>query len=85
MDVRERIVQEISEDGGGLAVLGEEQLDALRLGNFLPGRLPFLDKRLQLGHEDRGVLAFGRRADDGSVVLRENASDKSLKPSFLFL
>ena len=29
MDVRERIVQEISEDGGGLAVLGEEQLDAL--------------------------------------------------------
>ena len=84
-DIGERIVQQVPEDGGRLAVLGEEQLDVLVPGDLLPGAFPLFDEGFRLSHEGGGVLSFGRRTDDGSVVLGEDAPDKRFKSTLLLL
>ena len=43
VDVAERIVEQVPQNGSGLAVLGEKHLDLLESGYFLPGRLPLPD------------------------------------------
>ena len=82
-DVGERVVQQVPEDGGRLAVLREEQLDSLVPGDLLPGALPLFDEGLGLSYEGGRVLAFGRRADNGPVILREDALDKRLESTLL--
>ena len=85
VDVGEFIVEQVPQDRGGLAVLGEERLHVLVSGEFFPGIFPFADQGLELRDEDGGVLAFRGGADDGSVIARENAPHERLKPSlFLF-
>ena len=83
MDVAERIVEQIPEDCGCLAVLGEEQLGRFVPGNLLPRTFPFLDQRLGLGNQNGRFLAFCRCAYDGAVVLGKNALYQRFKPFLL--
>ncbi len=84
-DIGERVVQQVPKDRRGLAVLGEEQLDILVAGDLLPGAFPFFDEGLGLSHQGGRVLSFGRGADDGPVILGEDAPDKCFESTFLLL
>ena len=85
VDVAERVVEQIPEDGGGFGVLGEEDLHALALGDFLPGTFPFVDEALEFGHQHAGVLAFSCGADYSSVVLGKDAAYQCFEAFLLFL
>ena len=85
MDVGERVVEQVTQYGRGLGVLGKEEFHPLGCCHLLPGALPFLDQEAQLGHQDGGRLALRGGPDDGAVVLGEDASDEGLKSFFLLL
>jgi hypothetical protein len=52
----------------GWSQFGEEQTDVLVLRDPFPCAFPLGDQGAALSDEDRGILAFGGRADDRSVV-----------------
>ena len=85
VNVGERVVEQVAEDRGGLAVFGEQQLGGLVAGYLLPGALPLFDEGFEFRDEHRGFLAFGCCPDDGSVILGKNAPHEGLEASPLFL
>ena len=85
IDVRERVVKQVSQNCSGLAVLCKQRLYALVLREIFPGIFPFTDKRLQLCNQNSCVLAFSRGADDCTVILGKNTPDKCLKSLLLLL
>ena len=84
IDIGERFVEQVPEDGGRLGVLREQQAHALVAGDPGPRALPLHDEGLHFRHKDRGFLALGRRADNSPVVGRKDALKEGLQPLFLF-
>ena len=85
IDVVERVVEQVTEDGGDAVVLREEAADSLGSLEFLAGALPFLHQTAELGVEHGCFLALGGRTYDDSVVFRKNTVYKALQALFLGL
>ena len=84
IDIGEVIVQKVADEGRHAAVLAEEQLDFLGLCQLLPATLPLAYQALELRIQYGGPLAFGGGADNGAVVLGQDAVDQAAKACLLF-